>query len=535
MIQLRDYQQKAANDVLTFFKGGRHVLVQAPTGSGKTIIFSYMAQKAAEKGKKILILTNREELLRQTGGALDQFGLSPFYIQAGAKFINYNLSVYVAMIVTLSNRIKTAMWRNWIRDSIDLVIIDEAHIQDFNPIFESGVLDSKYVIGFTATPRRTGKMRQLALDYEKIITTVTVSELVERGYLVSDDYHGVAGANLNNIKYDYSKGDYSSSDLFDRFNSPKLYAGVVKNWMEICPGSHTLIFCVNIEHVIHTCEEFRKNGIDARFIVSKMSNPKEPDKTANPGAWTRYEEKMRLYDLYKEKFGMWSGERSYIERQFHRKEFPVLINAGIFTTGYDCIYIETIIENRATASVTLHFQMMGRGGRIAPGKTHFNLLDFGENADRLGHYTSPQGWSLWHKATGDGGIPPVKHCGHDNNGKKIKGQGEKAGCKRMILASYTICPFCGFMYPKKNLKEIELQTLAYDPKEYKAIATKKISEMDIDELHAYFQIKQHKSAWLWRQLYFRGGPELIAKFGKEKGWKPGTITAAVEFAKGLES
>ena len=221
--------------------------------------------------------------------------------------------------------------------------------------------------------------------------------------------------------------------------------------------------------------------------------------------------------------------------QFNRRKFPILINAGILTTGYDCEYIETIIVNRATSSVTLWLQMIGRGARTSPGKTHFNLLDFGENADRLGHYTAPQGWGLWHKTTGDGGIAPVKHCGLDNNGKKIKGERDKPGCKRMILASYTICPFCGFMYPKNKLKEVDLQTLAYDPKEYKAIATKKISDMDLEELHAYFQIKKHRTAWLWRQLYFRGGIELIAKFGKQKGWKQGTITAAIEFAKGLES
>lgn len=535
MIELRGYQQQTANDVLTFFsEGGKHVLAQAPTGAGKTIIFSYIAHNAALKGKRILILTNRHELLMQTGGVLSQFHLSPFYIQAGAKFINYNCKVYVAMIMTLSKRLSNPMWRTWIKNQIDLVIVDEAHIQDFNPVFESGILDGKYTIGFTATPRRTGKMRQLALDYDKIISNVTVSQLIQSGHLVSDDYYGVAGANLNSIKYDYSRGDYATSDLFQRFNSPKLYAGVVRNWLEIAPSTHTLVFCVNIEHAIHTCEEFRKNNVDARFIVSKMGKPKEPQSGDEDGVWARYEEKMRLYHLYKERFGQWSGERSDIITGFKRRKFPVLINVSMLTTGFDCPEIETIVVNRATTSLTLWLQMIGRGARISPGKTHFNLLDFGENADRLGHYTSPQGWGLWHEGVSDGGIPPIKECGIDKNGIKIKGLSEKKGCVRMILASYTICPFCGFMYPKKKAKEVELQTLTYDSKEYKAVATKKISEMNVDELEEYFMIKKHKSAWLWRQLYFRGGVDLIAEYGKDKGWRPGTIERAINYANGLE-
>ena len=533
MIELRKYQHDSADNVLVFFKkGGKHVLVQAPTGSGKTIVFSYIANNATRKNKKVLILTNRHELLMQTGGALSQFNLSPFYIQAGAKFINFNCNIYVAMIMTLKNRMKLSMWRNWIKNDIDLIIVDEAHLQDFNSMFEDDILKDKYVIGFTATPQRTGKMRQLALDYEEIIESVSVSELVQMGYLVSDDYYGVASANLNNIKYDYAKGDYSESDMFNRFNSPKLYAGVVKNWLEIASNTHTLVFCVNIEHTIHTCEEFRKNGIDAQFIVSKMSSPKEPEKT-DEGAWVRYEEKMRLYQLYRQKFGQWSGERGLIINNFKRKRFPVLINANMLTTGFDCPEIETIIANRATTSVTLWLQMIGRGARISPGKTHFNILDFGENADRLGHYTSPRGWGLWHKPTNEGGIPPVKECGIDNKGRKITGC-NKEGCMRLILAAYTICPFCGFMYPKKKIKEVDLQTLAYDTEEFRAIAVKKISEMDVDELHKYFKIKKHKPPWLWRQLYFRGGVSLIKEFGKSKSWRNGTIEAAVNYANSLE-
>ncbi len=531
MIKLRDYQQNAVDKICHFFTKGKHSILQAPTGSGKTVVFSYIAQNAVTKGKKVLILTNRTELLTQTGGSLEQFGVDPYLVRAGTKYLNFDSDVFVAMCQTLRNRIKQPMWSNWVKNQIDLVIIDEAHLQDYNYIFESGLLDDKFVLGFTATPRRSGKMRQLALDYEDLIETVSVKELIQNEYLVGDDYFGVTGADLNQIGVDRMKGDFDEKEMFSRFNSPTLYAGTVKNWMDIAEGTHTIVFCVNIEHVIHTCEEFHKNGIDARFLVSKMTKPKEPDKDATDGRWTQYTERMRLYDLYHSRFGMWSGERTTIINKFKNKEFPVLINAGILTTGFDCPSVETVIVNRATTSLTLWLQMIGRGSRIFHNKTHFNLLDFGDNASRLGHYSSPQMWGLWHETSqGDGtGVAPVKECGVDHKADKNGNN----GCERLIIASSKICPFCGYIYPKSKAEEIDLEGLAYDEKKHVAVKVKKIKDMDLSELHEYFKIKKHKSAWLWRQLYFRGGVGLIERFGKEMGWKKGTVERAKSYVKGL--
>lgn len=530
MIKLRDYQQLGADSIkISFSKGNKKLILQSPTGSGKTIIFSYIAQNTSAKGKKVLILTDRTELLSQTGGALAQFGIQPYLIRSGTRYINFNSNVYVAMCETLRNRLKLDIWKKWLKD-IDLVVIDECHRQNFNYLFESGLVDDKFVIGFTATPKRSGSMRQLALDYEEIIETISVSELIRRGYLVADDYYGVGGVDLNNIKYDKLKGDYSESEMFGRFNSPKLYAGVVKNWKEVANNTHTIVFCVNIEHCIHTCEEFRKNGIDARFVTSKMGLPKEPKKDDNEGMWVRYREKMRLYNLYLESHSKWSGNRTEIFKQFANKEFPVLINAGIATTGYDCPSIETVIINRATTSVTLWLQMIGRGSRIFKNKTHFNILDFGDNANRLGHYQAPQHWSLWHsnEATGEG-VPPVKVCGENMGLDK----NQKKGCNRMIMASYKICPLCGYMYPEKKAKDIDLKGVMYDNERHLAVSVKKISEMDVNELYDYFKVKGHKPAWLWRQLYFRGGVSEIEKFGAMKNWKNGTVQKAVEYVRGL--
>lgn len=528
MITLYPYQQQIIDNCRKFFtSGGTSAVVTAPTGAGKTVMFSYICQQSTSRGKKVLILTERAELLLQTGGTLKNFSLNPFYIQAGIKYINYNHNTYVAMAQTLSNRIDKKIWRDWLA-KIDLVIIDECHKQNFNYLFENGLLEGKKVLGFTATPKRTGKMRQLALDYEKIIESVTVSELIELGYLVSDDYSGIKGVNTNEIKYNTLKGDFDERDMFTKFNAPKLYAGVVKNWEKICPNTQTLVFCVNIEHAIKTTLEFRSIGVDARFIVSPVSTPKEPSEGSTPGQIVLYQDRLRVYQLYKKYFSMYSGERRSIFDRFKRKGFPVLINAGIATTGYDNPALETIIVNRATTSQTLWLQMIGRGSRISPGKTHFNLLDFGENAGRLGHYTAPQLWHLWHESKQGTGLPPLKECGIASSGRPV--YKDKEGCERLILASLKICPFCGFKYPKKKIaKEVDLEQLMYNGS--KSVIVKKIGDMDDEELYKYFKSKRHKSPWLWRQLFFRGGEKKIRDFGKELNWTKATIENAVNYNK----
>lgn len=523
MIKLRDYQQKAVDDIRnSFSKGLKKVIVSAPTGAGKTIIFSYVAQNVAAKRKKVLILTDRFELLTQTGGAIKSFGINPYYIQAGTKYLNKQNEVFVAMAQTLRRRVDQKLWINWIKKEIDLVIIDEAHRQEFNYMFENQeeLLKDKFVLGFTATPQRSGSMRQLAIDYEDIIETISVKELVEKGFLVSDDYFGVTGANIEELSVNRLKGDFDEKEMFSRFNSPKLYAGVFKNWMEISPKAKTLIFCVNIEHCIHTCEEFQKNGIDARFVVSGMKEPKEPKKDEKKkGIWVQYEEKVRLYNLYKTSFGKWSGNRGIIIDKFKKGQFPVLINAGILTTGFDDPTIESVVINRATNSASLWLQMIGRGSRIHPSKSSFNILDFGSNASRLGHYTMKRAWSLWHeKVNTGGGVPPVKDC---------------KGCERMIIASIKICPFCGYKYQPKKIKEAALEMLAFNPETHKAIKTKRVNDMNDQEMFDYFKMKKHKMSWLWRQLYYRGGKEKIENFGVEKGWSKGTIEKAINYVSSL--
>ena len=525
-MQLRYYQQTGINSTAKAFKQKHlHIIRQGATGSGKTVEFTELAKMVSAKNKKILILTNRAELLYQAGGSIKRAGLNAFYIQAGAKVVSNHFNVFVAMTQTLRKRIDLQYWIEFLQ-SIDLLIIDECHLQDFNYIFESGIFDKKHVIGFTATPRRTGKMRQLALDYTKIIEGIPVTELIKKDYLVNDDYFGIAPPDLSDVQFDHLKGDYKTGSLFQKFNSPTAYAGAVKNYKELTPDTKAIVFCVNIEHCIRTAIAFNDAGLNAKFIVSKLSTPKKPN-SEDLGAISRYNERKRVYDLFQENLHL-TGNRTQLFKDFDQNKFDILINAGIATTGFDQPDLVTGIILRATLSTTLWLQMIGRLSRIFPGKTHFNILDFGGNAERLGHYTEVRIWSLWHEKFEGEGLPPIKECGIKPDGRPILVNGSE-GCKRPILASYKICPFCGFKYPKKEVKEIDLQSIMFDAQSKMAVKTKRIKDMNNQELHDLWKAKGHKTPWLWKQLWFRGGVKSIESFGKEFHWNINTIQIAIKY------
>jgi superfamily II DNA or RNA helicase len=239
-----------------------------------------------------------------------------------------------------------------------------------------------------------------------------------------------------------------------------------------------------------------------------------------------YEARMINYNLYKDTFDELSGEQDDILQQFENNEFQFLVNKDILTAGYDCPDIETVIIYRLTQSISLWLQMLGRGSRIFENKTHFNVMYFGDNYKDLGAYDEDRDWSLWHEEKKGEGLPPVKYCGITPSGRPINKEGEKAGCKRMIHASAKICPKCGFIYPEKEILEAELTGVALDLDSGDFIRHKRIKDMSISELESHRDMKNYKMPWLWKQLYIRGGFELVESYCNEKGYNKGTIELA---------
>ena len=472
--------------------GNHRFLLGDFTVTHNTVCFSYMAQKAALKGNKVLILTHRQELMGQTSGTLTNFHLNPKLIDAKTRKIPVS-NCYVCMTNSLRNRLKKEEWKKWF-DSISLVIIDEAQQQDFNWIFDIHDIKEKYIIGATATPKRSNSQTELACQYEDIVYGPDVQEMINMGYLCTDKYFSVPvdmkGVNIKG-------GEYDSEQMYSRYNKSELYAGVVDNWKRLCDGTITLCFCVNIQHCINTCKAFNDAGIKAKFIVSELSKPKL--KSNSKGDLSLFMLKKNEYENYLCNFATSSGDRKEVIEEWERGDFKVLINAGIATTGFDFPPIQTIIMNRSTTSDNLLLQIFGRGARISEGKEYFNILDFGDNCSRLGYYRQQREYSLYHdeKKSG-GGVPAVKEC------KK---------CHALVFASSRICKYCGYVFPEtheeKVIKLTEIQ--------YKEAVTKLET---ISDYEIFAKGKGYKKAWLWRQIYIKFGLEGLKTYCKDHNLSP---------------
>lgn len=405
-ITLRPYQQTAVEEIRAALAQYKRILFQAQTAFGKTICFTYIAASSQKYNRKVLILSDRTEILMQNGGALERFGLDVDYINP--KFRNVpTKNVVCGMAQTIRRRIEKPEWVEYLR-SVELCIIDECHAASADYIHPY-LSDNCFVLGVTATPRRYGNAPQLGDLYRAMVKGITTRELVEMGYLAKPHLYTVTAPKLD-IPIDQALGDYNRKALAERYEDRKLYKGVVQEWMRLTPNTKTICFCCSSKQTIAVCEEFNRNGISAKYLLSGEFDEDE----------------------------QYSGEREQIINEFKRGEFMVLVNLNIATAGLDVPDIETVILNFATVSITRYRQAMGRGCRVCDGKTEFNVLDCGENIKRHGGFYDEQNWCLWHNTSTGEGMQMLKECDPrkpDRNGKY--------GCSQLIPQMCKVCPACG--------------------------------------------------------------------------------------------
>jgi superfamily II DNA or RNA helicase len=355
---LYGYQKSAITTLMgrmEKFPEGYNFLFQLPTGGGKTVIFSELAKRfILETGKRVLILTHRIELCGQTSRMLTDIGVPNKIINSKVKELDEDEDFwcYVAMVETLNNRLSDERIDF---ENLGLVIIDEAHYNSFRKLF--GYFAKQVILGVTATPLSSNIKLPLKDNYNELIVGESISALVSQGFLAEAVTYSY-DVNLRSLKIGIN-GDYTVSSSERLYGNYLMQEKLLYAYEEKAKDTKTLIF---------------NNGINTSKSVQAMFEEEG------------YECK-HLDNTHSEK------ERFEILDWFENKPDAILSSVSILTTGFDSPSVETIILNRATKSLTLYHQMIGRGSRVLPQKKKFNVIDLGNNARRFGLWDTHVNWS----------------------------------------------------------------------------------------------------------------------------------------------
>lgn len=187
MVELREYQKIAVNEIRSGLAKYRRVVCVMPTGSGKGTVLGYVASLAANKGTKTLILAHREEIMKQNAGHCRKCGVEPQIISPKHRKVPTE-GIVCGMVQTLQRRIEKPEWMEYVK-SVQMLVLDEAHICNYDFLFDI-ISDKCYVVGYTATMARYGGMTQAGLQYNAMVLGPSVKILstwvifVDAGYIL---------------------------------------------------------------------------------------------------------------------------------------------------------------------------------------------------------------------------------------------------------------------------------------------------------------------------------------------------------------
>jgi len=330
------------------------LLYQLPTGGGKTVVFSEIAKKfIRDFGKKVIVLTHRIELCRQTTTALKNSGVINKVVDSKVKRVSNKekFECYVAMVETLKRRIDDGLINT---SDVGLVIVDEAHHNSFHKLL--GKFENAAIIGVTATPFSSDINLPMKRFYNELILGEPISSLIQQGFLARPKIKSYE-VELNSLLTGLT-GDFTVNSSDALYGSEIMLDLLIHAYTTHSLKKKTLIFNNGIFSSRRVEEKFIKAGFPIRHLDNKTP----------------------------------ASERTEILRWFKKTRDAILTSVSILTTGFDEPSIQSVILYRATTSLTLYHQMVGRGARRFNGKKTFTLVDLGNNTDRFGDWDGEVDW-----------------------------------------------------------------------------------------------------------------------------------------------
>ena len=358
---LRDYQRDNKQKVYEAWENCQSVMLQMPTGTGKTRLFASIIKdiryysEEIKRAFKVLILVHRKELVDQIDDELGyRYGLAHGIIQSGDRE-RKKYPIQIASVQTLIKRLD-----NWTDKEFDFIIIDEAHhttAESYQKIIKA--FPNAHLLGVTATPCRLSG-EGFTGTFEKLILSPSVKYFINEGYLCQYDYYSVAKSSFIKKEIDgikkFSNGDYAEQEMERVCNNDRIRAQVVETYLNYANGKKGIVYTINKSHNRKLCEEFCKNGV--KTVAMDSSTPKD----------------IREKNI----------------EDFKNGKIQIICNVNLFTEGFDCPDIEFVQLARPTKSLTLYLQQVGRGLRISENKGKTLFLD------NVGLYYK-FGFPSWHR------------------------------------------------------------------------------------------------------------------------------------------
>lgn len=335
-MELRPYQQAALTAVLDEWdRGVDKTLLVLPTGTGKTIVFSAVAEEAVKRGGRVLILAHRGELLDQAADKLHKAtGLVSALEKAESSCLGSWYRVAVGSVQSLQRQSRLDRFSP---DYFSTIIIDEAHhclSDSYQRVLSH--FKSAHVLGVTATPDR-GDMRNLGQYFETLAYEYALPQAIRDGYLTPIKALTVP-LHLDLSSVGVQNGDFKAGDLGTALD-PYLDA-IADEMLKNCADRKAVVFLP----LVKTSKKFRDILNAKGFRAAEVNGE--------------------------------SDDRAEILREFEAGKYNVLCNSMLLTEGWDCPSVDCVIVLRPTKVRSLYSQMVGRGTRLSPGKDHLLLLDF---------------------------------------------------------------------------------------------------------------------------------------------------------------
>jgi superfamily II DNA or RNA helicase len=399
----RPYQERLVAKAKAALADYGNTLAVAPTGSGKTLMLSWLAKGLAPS--KTLILQHRDELVAQNAQKCRTvWPVETTLYNADQK--DWTGRVVFGMVQTLSREPNLASM-----PPLDMLIVDEAHhitAPTYLRIYERAreLNPDCLVAGFTATPVR-GDGRGLKKVFTNCCDQITLRQLVDLGFLVRPrtfirTLPGVKDA-LDNVRKT-AGGEYDLDEAAAILDSKTQNDTVVREWERIAKDRKTIVFCSTVKHAENVSRSFQDAGYDAVWISGDTP----------------------------------AGERMDLLTRFDQGDLQIICNCAVLTEGYDSQPVSCIVLLRPCSYKSTMLQMIGRGLRIIdpeiyPGvvKSDCIVLDFGNSLAT--HGTMEQAVSLEDRK---------RACRE---------------CKALIAAFSEECPVCGAAPPFEKIERQERQ------------------------------------------------------------------------------